>query len=97
MTLNAVAGFAVMASAFAACSFLWQNAGRRLVSEWCASNAVSTEIDTFDFAMGRPARASIVGSQGGIRYLFKFTLHSSLLEPFSAWSRVVLRDRLPME
>ena len=96
MTLNAVAGFVAIGLAFAACSWLWRNAGRRLVSEWCASNAVSTEIDTFDFTMGRPASASIVGSQGGTRYLFKFTLHSSLLEPFSVWSRVVLRERLPM-
>ncbi len=68
-----------------------------MVSDWCASNAVSTEIDTFEFTMGRPADASIVGSQGGIRYLFKFTLHSSLVEPFSPWSRVVLRARLPID
>jgi hypothetical protein len=97
MNLNAVVVFGAMGLVFAACSWLWRSAGLRLVAKWCASNSVATETDTFDFGMGRPASASIVGTQGGIRYLFKFTLHSSFLNPFSVWSRVVLHERVPVE
>jgi len=97
MTLDAFVGFAVLGLAFAAANWFWRDSGQRLVAEWCVSNAVYPEAHTFEFTMGRPASASIVGRQNGVRYLFRFTLHSSFLRGFSAWSRVVLRERAPID
>ena len=83
------------------CSWLWRRDGRRAVAEWCAANFVAMDDETFEFTMGRPAHVSVVGLQGGARYLFRFTLHSGLFNPpkslLQVWGRVVLRERAQIE
>lgn len=78
--------------------WVWPKAGLRAVADWCAANSIAIEVETFDFNMGRPPEATVVGKQEGMRYMFKFTLHSSLLgllkTPLQGWDTVVLRDRV---
>jgi hypothetical protein len=95
--LNAVAWIIFMVVIVVSCNWLWRRDAQRAVVEWCAANCVAMDDATLEFNMGRPAHASVVGTQGGERYLFVFTLHSGLLSLpkslFRVWGKVVLRDR----
>ena len=98
---DAIASAVVMGCIAALADWFWSRDARRAIAEWCSWNCVEMDHATFVFSMGRPAHASLVGTQDGKLYFFKFTLHSSILSLppslFQVWGKVVLRERASVD